>query len=167
MFTTIESFLNAWEFESAATLKYFAALSDAALKKAVAKDHRTLGRLAWHISQTIPEMMAQTGLKVTGPAHDTPPPRRKADLVKAYRAAAKSLAAQVKAHWSNATLRKKDVMYGETWTRGTTLHCLILHQVHHRGQMSVLMRQAGIRVPGIYGPAREDWASMGAPIPEV
>jgi hypothetical protein len=25
------------------------------------------------------------------------------------------------------------------------------------------MRQAGLKVPGIYGPAREDWASMGMP----
>ena len=42
-----------------------------------------------------------------------------------------------------------------------------MHQCHHRGQMSVLMRQAGIRVPGIYGPAREEWSMLGAPIPEV
>jgi uncharacterized damage-inducible protein DinB len=29
--------------------------------------------------------------------------------------------------------------------------------------MTVLMRQAGLRVPGIYGPAKEDWASMNMP----
>ena len=37
------------------------------------------------------------------------------------------------------------------------------HWSHHRGQMTVLMRQAGLRVPGVYGPAKEDWAAMGAP----
>ena len=52
-------------------------------------------------------------------------------------------------------------MYGQRWTRGFTLHALLEHQIHHRGQMTVLMRQAGLRVPGIYGPAREDWASHG------
>ena len=52
-------------------------------------------------------------------------------------------------------------MYGQQWKNGTTLRALISHQAHHRGQLTVLMRQAGLRVPGIYGPAREDWASMG------
>jgi hypothetical protein len=27
----------------------------------------------------------------------------------------------------------------------------------------VLMRQAGLSVPGVYGPAREDWAALGLP----
>ena len=54
-------------------------------------------------------------------------------------------------------------MYGEQWPRGTTLLALILHQTHHRAQMTVLMRQAGLAVPGLYGPAREEWAAMGLP----
>ncbi|MEA3297729.1 MAG: DinB family protein, partial [candidate division Zixibacteria bacterium] len=44
---------------------------------------------------------------------------------------------------------------------------LIQHQIHHRGQMTVLMRQAGIKVPSLYGPAKEDWAQMGLEPPEV
>jgi uncharacterized damage-inducible protein DinB len=54
-------------------------------------------------------------------------------------------------------------MYGMTWTKGTVLVSLITHQAHHRGQMTVLMRQAGLKVPGVYGPAREEWAAMGMP----
>jgi uncharacterized damage-inducible protein DinB len=27
--------------------------------------------------------------------------------------------------------------------------------------MTVLMRQAGLRVPGVYGPAEEEWGEMG------
>ena len=27
----------------------------------------------------------------------------------------------------------------------------------------VLMRQAGLGVPGIYGPSKEEWATMGMP----
>jgi hypothetical protein len=30
----------------------------------------------------------------------------------------------------------------------------------------VLMRQAGLSVPGVYGPAREEWAAMGMPAME-
>ena len=29
--------------------------------------------------------------------------------------------------------------------------------------MTVLMRQAGVPVPGMYGPSKEEWAAMGLP----
>ncbi|MBI2416475.1 MAG: hypothetical protein HYV28_00920 [Ignavibacteriales bacterium] len=29
--------------------------------------------------------------------------------------------------------------------------------------MTVLMRQAGLKVPGAYGPSREEWAAYGMP----
>ena len=60
-------------------------------------------------------------------------------------------------------LAEKVPMYGQEWARGMVLSVLMVHQTHHRGQMTVLMRQAGLRVPGIYGPAKEDWASMNMP----
>jgi uncharacterized damage-inducible protein DinB len=44
---------------------------------------------------------------------------------------------------------------------------LILHQVHHRGEMIVLMRMAGLAVPGIFGPTREEWAQYGMQPPSV
>ena len=54
-------------------------------------------------------------------------------------------------------------MYGSRWTRAGVLQSLVRHQIHHRGQATVLMRQAGLAVPGVYGPAREEWAKMGMP----
>jgi uncharacterized damage-inducible protein DinB len=56
-------------------------------------------------------------------------------------------------------------MYGQTWKRRDVLMALVMHQAHHRGQMTVLMRQAGLLVPGIYGPAREEWSKMNIPAP--
>lgn len=38
---------------------------------------------------------------------------------------------------------------------------LLWHQTHHRGQKRVLMRQAGLRGPGVYGPAQEERAAIG------
>jgi uncharacterized damage-inducible protein DinB len=32
--------------------------------------------------------------------------------------------------------------------------------------MTVLMRQAGLKVPGIYGPSREEWVKIGMTAPE-
>ena len=54
-------------------------------------------------------------------------------------------------------------MYGEDWKNSLSLWVLITHQIHHRGQMTVLMRQAGLVVPGIYGPAKEEWVAIGIP----
>jgi uncharacterized damage-inducible protein DinB len=39
--------------------------------------------------------------------------------------------------------------------RGAMLRSLIDHQTHHRGQMTVLLRQAGLPVPGVMGPTKE------------
>lgn len=36
---------------------------------------------------------------------------------------------------------------------------LVMHGIHHRGQLSVYLRLMGVRVPSIYGPsADEPWA---------
>jgi hypothetical protein len=48
-------------------------------------------------------------------------------------------------------------------SRGQTLLYMIFHQAHHRGQITVLMRQAGLKVVGIYSPAQEEWAEQGMP----
>jgi uncharacterized damage-inducible protein DinB len=131
----------------------------------VGPDARTLGRLAWHVAATIPEMMNLTGLDL--PALPEKPPPDAAAIAAAYEAAAAGLARVLPSKWTDADLAREDPMYGETWTRAYTLRCLISHQIHHRGQMTVLMRQAGLRVPGVYGPSREDWGSMGMSPPEV
>jgi uncharacterized damage-inducible protein DinB len=57
-------------------------------------------------------------------------------------------------------------MYGQMWVRGKTLGVLVTHQIHHRGQLTVLLRLAGLKVPGVYGPAKEEWAKMGMLVQE-
>jgi uncharacterized damage-inducible protein DinB len=167
MFTSLEAFLAAWSHESATTQKLMDALTDASLAQPVHEGGRTLGRLAWHIAQTIPEMMSKTGLHVTGLGEHDPVPTRASAIAAAYHDAAASLDEQLRAHWTDATLFEQDNLYGESWTRGFTLSVLVNHQTHHRGQMTVLMRQAGLTVPGVYGPAKEEWALMGMQPPAI
>ncbi len=167
MFTTVSGFLESWKFESDGTSKLLAALTDASLAQAVTPVGRTLGRLAWHITTTIPEMMERTGLHLSGPAQGAPVPTSARAIESAYQETATSVAEVVGASWTDATLTIEDEMYGMKWTRGVTLGVLISHQTHHRGQMTVLMRQAGLVVPGIYGPAREEWAQMGVAAPAI
>ena len=168
MFRTINDFLGVWKDEAEMTRKVFAVLTDASLTRSINNDHRTIGRLAWHITQTIPEMLGKVGLTLTGPGeHDAVPSSTKT-IVEAYSAAAGSLAGAIAgAKWTDAALADENEMYGEKWTVAFSLRAFVLHQVHHRGQITVLMRQAGLRVPGLYGPAKEDWATYGMPVPEI
>ena len=167
MIGSIAEFEALWTEESNGTRKLLAELTDASLAQSVAQDHRTLGRLAWHITTSVGEMMRRTGLHVAGPAEDAPVPKAAAAIRTGYDEAARSLVAEMKAHWTDASLQVEDEMYGQRWQRGLTLGILVAHQTHHRGQMTVLMRQAGLKVPGVYGPAREEWAAMGMNPPEV
>jgi uncharacterized damage-inducible protein DinB len=107
-------------------------------------------------------MMKHAGIPLAGPAQDAPRPPL-AEIVREYEACARGLAEELPKQWTDAMLSEMIPMYGEQWSRGGVLSALILHQVHHRAQMTVLMRQAGLIVPGLYGPAREEWAAMNLP----
>lgn len=167
MYVTIKQFMDDWTFESAGTQKLFDVLTDASLSQEVYPGGRSIGRLAWHIAQTVPEMMGRTGLHVEGIGEHDPVPASAAAIASGYRAAAASLAEQIAKHWTDATLVETDDMYGERWSRGSTLSALVRHQTHHRGQLTVLMRQAGLSMHGMYGPAKEDWAKMGMEPPPI
>jgi uncharacterized damage-inducible protein DinB len=167
MYPSIDSFLQQWQYESEVTQRLLDLITDDALGQAVAPGDRTIGRLAWHIAQTIPEMMARTGLQVTGLGEHDPVPASAGEIAKAYGAASASFVEQLKANWTDATLAETDDTYGESWSRARTLMALVSHQTHHRGQLTVLMRQAGLPVVGVYGPAKEDWAQMGMEPPTI
>jgi len=160
MIRTIADFAKTWEAEADITSRVLGALTDASLAQRVTAEDRTLGEIAWHVATSITEMMAHTGLTLAGPAHDAPTPASAAAIKAGYDQAAAALLAAVTAGWTDATLAVKDDMYGEMWARGFTLTVLVNHQIHHRGAMSVLVRQAGLVLPDIYGPTREQMAAM-------
>ncbi len=163
MYHTIEEFTVDWERESAATLKVLRAITDKALPRRVDPAGRTLATLAWHIVLTLGEMGGKAGLAVEGPAEDAAVPDSSVEISATYSRTARSLSEQVAARWTDAMLGDELEMYGSNWTRASVLESLVRHQIHHRGQATVLIRQAGLAVPGVYGPAREEWAKMGMP----
>jgi uncharacterized damage-inducible protein DinB len=160
MFRTIADFLTAWRYESDSTLKVFGELTDKSLEQRVTPTGRSLGVLAWHITTSLTEMIQHAGLPVE--VTDGEAPASVAVIAAVYARDAKAIAAAVEGGWTDSELGDEIPMYGEQWKKGFVLACLIAHQCHHRGQMTVLMRQAGLKVPGIYGPAYEEWAAYGA-----
>ena len=167
MFTTVEEFLIHWGHESGSTQKILDALTDESLAQEVSPEDRTLGRIAWHIVQTLHEMMSQTGLEFIGTPSDAAVPETAAEIADAYQSSNEAMISAIKAQWTDEVLGEMKDMYGEQWSVTTILGILTAHQTHHRGQMTVLMRQAGIQVPGVYGPAREEWAAFGGQAPVV
>lgn len=166
MYRKLEDFLNDWEYESGATLKIFSNLTDESITKVVNENVRTAGRLAWHITTAIGEMAHRTGLTFKTVESNSVVPTTAKEIVDAYKEASENLLAAVKSNWDDQTLNVEDDMYGEMWKRGTTLGVIISHQIHHRAQLTVVMRLNGLKVPGVYGPSKEEWTSYGMPAQE-
>jgi uncharacterized damage-inducible protein DinB len=163
MYRLVSDFTKAWAEESASTAKLLDALTDASLATRTDPGGRTLGKIAWHLAETLAEMLPSAGLNLDFHVDETVIPTFAALIATKYEEGAKLLGEAVARQWTDATLLETTNMYGEDWPRGFTLQCLILHQAHHRGQLTILMRQAGLVVPGMVGPSREEWQAMGMP----
>ncbi len=166
MFRKLDDFLGVYTYLVEGTSKVMAALTDENLSQAIAPGHRTLGDLAWHVTTTVPEMMMRTGLEMSAIDPESMPPKLAKEIADAYRLASSELVRALNASWEDKTLLETDEMYGERWPRGRTLFSLVTHEVHHVGQMIVLLRQAGSQVPGLYGPSKEEWAQFGMQPPK-
>ncbi len=160
MYHTINEFLGEWKYESDSTLKLFSNLTDESLDKKFNWNVRTPGRLAWHITTSIPEMMNRTDLRIEGIDENAEVPKSAAAIVSAYKKASDVLVDEIIKKWNDASLQDKVNMYGEEWAKAKILYVLFTHQIHHRAQLTVVMRLAGLKVPGIYGPSKEEWANM-------
>ncbi|MBU0519485.1 DinB family protein [bacterium] len=167
MFRQLNDFIFAWTHESEAILKLMAPITDASLNQPGTDAHRSIGRAAWHIVTSITEMMPRCGLKLEGPPFESPVPATADEIRQGYKVASDSLVEQLRANWNDDTLLVEDDMYGMQWKRGQTLFILITHQVHHVGQLTILMRQTGLPVAGTKGPSKDEWDQYGAPPPEV
>jgi len=171
MFRRLDDFRKAWTEEAKHTVAVLEAIPDPALGAAITPGHRDLRRLAWHMVESAIEMPTRMGLAIPGAelvkgGFIGPPPAGMQAIIQAYSAASDALLKGIE-NWSDADLERDDEMYGEIWKRGHGLMVLLVHQTHHRGQMTVVMRQAGLLVPSIYGPVKEGWSAYGVEPPKV
>ncbi|HVR38475.1 MAG TPA: DinB family protein [Thermoanaerobaculia bacterium] len=166
MFRKIEDFLHDWAEESIATERVMRNLTDASLARRVTEEGRSLGRVAWHIVLSLSELLQRIELPIDVMDPDTPVLTVAEEIANRYEAEAKKIRELVPQHWHDEDLLVEVNPYGEVWTRGDALSRMIKHEVHHRGQMTVLMRQEGLIVPGVYGPAQQEWSAYRMPAPE-
>ena len=165
MYYKISDFIEDWKYESGSTIKVLCNLTDEVLTIKFNNEIRTAGRLAWHIVTAIGELGHRAGLTFKTVDENAPIPSTAKEIVDEYKCASDGLMKEINEKWNDDTLSIEDdvIGNGEMWSRGKTLAALVTHQIHHRGQLTVVMRLAGLKVPGIYGPAKEEWVNYGMP----
>ena len=121
----------------------------------VCKGHSTLGWLAWHLT-TAPgffgNMLAGLGLEVQFDPNSQP--KTVAEIADAYEKVMADVTEKVAALSNEDMLAEVKGIHGPA-PRGAILRAMIDHQTHHRGQMTVLLRQADLAVPPVMGPTKE------------
>jgi uncharacterized damage-inducible protein DinB len=167
MYTTISEVIEEWKQEAALTQKVLDALTDASLAQMVSAEGRTLGRLAWHVVSSIPEFLTHFGVTVANVDTPTSVPSSAKVIADTFRKVTADATEALKQQWTDESLKNVQNAFGRDLPNAAIFSLLIKHMIHHRGQMTVLMRQAGLQVPGVYGPAKEEWSRLGQEAPEI
>lgn len=154
MYRTTEDFLADWQANAAGTLNVFKAITDDKMDVAIVEDHNSLGWLAWHLVSAAGFFGQFAKLQIPAPGPTMQQPKTMAEIVEAYELVIEAYNKEVAALTDDELLEEVPGFGGPT-LRGKLLRALIDHQTHHRGQMTVLLRQAGLIVPPVMGPTKE------------
>jgi uncharacterized damage-inducible protein DinB len=159
----LDRFRKVWDMEAQLTTKLLEALPTTQYDFRPDSAGRSLGEMAWHLS----EIEGYTSYGIANGAvtfQEAPPnikrPREIALLAPGYRRVHEEAVARL-ADLTEADLDRelpfadrrmpiRDMLWG----------AILMHLIHHRGQLSLMCRLAGGMPPGIYGPNREETAAM-------
>ena len=167
MYITISDFIKEWNKESILTQKVLDSLTDDSLKQQVYPEGRTLGRIAWHFTTSIPDYLANFGFKIDGIENAENVPSSAREIAETFKNVSSHAAKIIEHQWTDESLKQIQEAFGRQESNASILMGLIKHIVHHRGQVTVLMRQAGIKPSGVYGPPKEDWVHLGVENPPL
>jgi uncharacterized damage-inducible protein DinB len=164
VFSSLEEALDLWTRQSAITRRVIAALPDSGYATRPHPKSRTGAELAWHIAtDPYSYVTGNLKLKVKGqPALGAP---GSPDLLLiAFDAIRRDCLAAV-GRQDDAWLKAETRMDGRAATNGFVLWSMVLHEVHHRGQLGLYIRMAGGKVPWIAGPTADDAGPPPPPKP--
>lgn len=155
MYRTVNDFLGDWSTSADGTLKVLQALTDDTLDQAIVEGHNTLGWLGWHLAMSPLFFIGQIGLTIDPPGDPKQVPQTAAEIVQAYTKIADDVKQLIEQQLTDEKIVESIETFAGVVPRGAMLRKFIDHQTHHRGQMTVLLRQAGLNVPGVMGPTKE------------
>src|SRR5262245_55272263 len=154
----VETFFAVWEREAQKTAGILEMLPAGQYDFRPDASGRSLGELAWHLAEL--DAYISFGVANGTFSQDAKPPNIKRPmtieaLAPAYERIHKEASERL-ASLTVADLEKKMEFFGSTQTVSSLLwDGMLLHLIHHRGQLSLLVRLAGGVVPPIFGPTRE------------
>ncbi|MEN2767541.1 DinB family protein [Ornithinibacillus xuwenensis] len=156
MYRKKEDFLQDWHIASQGTIKVLEALTDEKLGQSIVEGHNTLGWLGWHLATSPSFFAGEVGLQVSVGIGKQNVPKHAKEIVDAYKKMVEDFQREVEENITDDTLVDTVNSFGRQIARGALLRSMLDHQTHHRGQMTVLLRQAGLKVPGVMGPTKEE-----------
>ncbi|MCX7909709.1 MAG: hypothetical protein N2560_09385 [Ignavibacteria bacterium] len=160
MYCKVRDFLSDLKDESEKTLKIFKSLTNDSLSTKVYEEGRTIENIARHIIFTISDMFKYLNIQIDGICKETKL-QSVQEIEENYKKAIDNLLEQIPNKLTDEDLTKEIEIYGEKWKVNYMLYAYIKHEIHHRSQITVLMRQANLKVPGVYGPSKEEWKDYG------
>ncbi|MGE7274722.1 DinB family protein [Brevibacillus panacihumi] len=164
MYVTVTDLIAEWKNEAGLTQKVLDELTDHALLQQVYPGGRTLGRIAWHFVTSIPVYFTEFGVSVEKVSNPNEVPSAK-EIAQTFTKVSSQVVNALGEQWKDDSLQQVQNAFGRMESNATIFMGLIKHIAHHRGQVTVLMRQAGLPIPAVYGPAKEGWAKLGVTPP--
>lgn len=155
MYRTVNDFLQDWSISAQGTLKVLQSLTDEKLGQAITEDHSTLGWLGWHLVNSPVFFLGQVGITLAPAGDHQQVPSKASTIVDAYVKITEDVKRQVEQNLTDESIVESVETFAGSMPRGAMLRTFLDHQTHHRGQMTVLLRQAGLQVPGVLGPTKE------------
>ncbi len=163
--TEIDRFRTVWDQEARLTIRLLEALPTDQYDFRPDPKGRSIGEMAWHLSEI--DGYTSVGIsKGNVSFEDVPPnmqrPREVRLLAPGYRRVHEEAVARL-AGLTDEDLDREVGFVGERLSvRDALWGAILLHLVHHRGQLSLMCRLAGGTPPGIYGPNREEMEAFQA-----
>ncbi len=161
MYSNVQDFLTQYAHESASTQKLLKAVSDTHFNVEPNEHVRSTGRLSWHIGKAVSSIgsVLPISMKTFGDADKPSTAAAAADI---HRHSSEELLREVGSKINNDMLGQEVNFYGWKMPISQMLWTLISHEVHHRGQLQVVMRMVGDMPVGVAGPTDEEMKAMMA-----
>lgn len=156
MYRNLNDFLTEWSESADGTKAVLNALEDDKLDQSIVEGHNSLGWLGWHLVNSPVFFLSLVGIDLESPYDPDNVPTKANDILTAYEDISKRAVEKAKEQLTDEALVNEVGDLGGPVPKGSILRMLVSHQIHHRGQMTVLLRQAGLEVPGVMGPTKED-----------
>ncbi|WP_462412792.1 DinB family protein [Neobacillus sp. Marseille-QA0830] len=167
MYVTIADFIREWDREATLTQKVLEGLTDDSLTQKVYQEGRNLGRIAWHFTTNIPDYLTLFGINMNKVENAENVPSSASVIAETFKRVSDEASQAIEQQWTDESLSQIQKAFGREETNAQILMGLIKHIVHHRGQLTVLIRQAGLKPFGVYGPPKEDWVHLGVENPPL